>query len=114
MQAQDTNDFDGQDAATSVMDGAGFAELRDMPPRTIEDFLAEGVDPAAATEARPGTEDKVRMLAARYEAGLPLWNMEDCLDHSPRSGGLDLSALAGMSSDDDLDDDDDAEEETEE
>ena len=110
MQAQDTKDFDGQDSATSVLDGSGFAELRDMPPRTIEDFRAEGVDPAAATEARPGTEDKVRMLAARYEAGLPLWNMEDCLDHSPRSGGLDLSALAGLSSEQD---DEEIEEEAE-
>ena len=111
MQRQDTNAFDGQ--ATSVMGGAEYAELRDMPPRTIQDFLAEGMDPTAATEARPGTEDKVRMLAARYEAGLPLWNTADCLDHSPRAGaGLDLSALAGMSSGDDLDEDE-VEKETE-
>lgn len=35
------------------------------------------------TEAKPGSEDKVRMLAARYAAGVPLWHDEDCYDHGP-------------------------------
>ena len=54
---------------------------------TEEDFRAIGVDPAAPTPAKPGSEDKVSMLAARYAAGLPLWHHEDCYDHGP-SGDL--------------------------
>jgi hypothetical protein len=47
------------------------------------DFQALGIEPAAPTEAKPGSEDKVVMLAARYAAGLPLWHEEDCYDHGP-------------------------------
>lgn len=47
------------------------------------DFEALGLDPATPTEAKPGSEDKVLMLAARYAAGLPLWHNEDCYDHGP-------------------------------
>lgn len=49
----------------------------------IEDFSSLGVDPKIPTPAKPGSEDKVRMLAARYAAGLPLWHDEDCYDHGP-------------------------------
>jgi hypothetical protein len=42
-----------------------------------------GVNPKAPTEAKPGSEDKVRMLAARYAAGVPLWHDSDCYDHGP-------------------------------
>lgn len=48
-----------------------------------EDFTALGIDPTIPTVAKPGSEDKVRMLAARYAAGLPLWHDEDCYDHGP-------------------------------
>lgn len=48
-----------------------------------EDFAAMGVNPSQATVAKPGSEDKVLMLAARYAAGLPLWNEEDRYDHGP-------------------------------
>lgn len=48
-----------------------------------EDFLAIGVDPAQPTVAKPGSEEKVLMLAARYAAGLPLWHSEDRYDHGP-------------------------------
>lgn len=41
------------------------------------------VDPGEPTEAKPGSEEKVVMLAARYNAGLPLWHTEDCVDHGP-------------------------------
>ena len=53
------------------------------------DLEALGIDPKGPTEAKPGSEDKVQMLAARYAAGLPLWNEEDCYDHGPDRGGLD-------------------------
>ncbi len=47
------------------------------------DFAAMGVDPATPTKAKPGSEEKVLMLAARYAAGLPLWHFDDCTDHGP-------------------------------
>lgn len=50
---------------------------------TDEDFQARGVDPVEPTKAKPGSEGKVLMLAARYAAGLPLWHNSDCYDHGP-------------------------------
>ncbi len=47
------------------------------------DFDSLGIDPGAPTTAKPGTEEKVLMLAARYAAGVPLWHDEDCYDHGP-------------------------------
>ena len=39
------------------------------------DFDSLGIDPSAPTTAKPGTEEKVLMLAARYAAGVPLWHL---------------------------------------
>jgi hypothetical protein len=50
---------------------------------TEEQFRARGVDPVRPTAAKPGSEAKVVMLAARYAAGLPLWHDHDCYDHGP-------------------------------
>ncbi len=50
---------------------------------TEEQFRARGVDPIRPTTAKPGSEAKVLMLAARYAAGLPLWHHSDCYDHGP-------------------------------
>lgn len=47
------------------------------------DFDSLGIDPGSPTTAKPGTEEKVLMLAARYAAGVPLWHDEDCYDHGP-------------------------------
>lgn len=47
------------------------------------DFEALGIDPSMPTHAKPGSEQKVFTLAARYAAGLPLWHDEDCIDHGP-------------------------------
>jgi hypothetical protein len=47
------------------------------------DFEALGIDPSSPTAAKPGTEEKVLMLAARYAAGVPLWHGSDCYDHGP-------------------------------
>ena len=49
----------------------------------IEELKAMGINPFKSTKARPGSEDKVVMLSARYAAGLPLWHNEDCYDHGP-------------------------------
>jgi len=48
-----------------------------------ETYESLGVDPFDATGAKPGSVDKVVMLAARYAAGLPLWHDSDCYDHGP-------------------------------
>ena len=47
------------------------------------DFQALGIEPDSPTGAKPGSEEKVLMLAARYAAGLPLWHTQDCYDHGP-------------------------------
>lgn len=52
------------------------------------DFEALGIDPGEPTLAKPGSEEKVCMLSARYAAGLPLWHDSDCIDHGP-AGDLD-------------------------
>ena len=57
-------------------------------PVEYEDFVAMGIDPIRPTEARPGSEQKVLMLSARYAAGLPLWHDSDCYDHGPRESEL--------------------------
>jgi len=54
-----------------------------------DDFDFSECDPMISTEAKPGSEDKVKMLAARYAAGVPLWHDSDCYDHGPQSD-LDL------------------------
>jgi hypothetical protein len=45
------------------------------------DFEALGINPAAPTTAKPGTEEKVLTLGARYWAGEPLWHPDDVMDH---------------------------------
>jgi len=65
--------MDAEAGLTSMYDGL-FNEA---------DFRALGLNPSAATEAKPGSDDKVVMLAARYAAGLPLWHNNDRYDHSP-------------------------------
>ena len=54
----------------------------------IEDFKAMGINPTRSTKAKPGTEEKVLMLSARYAAGLPLWHDRDCYDHGPKEREL--------------------------
>jgi hypothetical protein len=112
MQTQDTMEIDSEaDSALALLDGPTDADLTqavqtnhiiDRPvPRSLEEIHADGVIPDAPTEAKPGTEAKVRMLSARYEAGLPLWNDEDRLDHGPdERGGINLLSLAPVAADD--------------
>ena len=60
-----------------------------MPDQTFWQDFAEfteeirslGLDPREPTAAKPGSEEKVAMLAARYAAGLPLWHNDDCYTH---------------------------------
>ena len=39
--------------------------------------LTDGIDPTQPTDARPGSGEKVKILAARYGAGLSLWHEDD-------------------------------------
>jgi len=55
------------------------------------DYEDVEVDPRHPTHARPGSEEKVRMMAARYASGLPLWHHEDCSDHG--SAGKEVMGL---------------------
>lgn len=47
------------------------------------DFEPEQVEQSrfAATQAIPGTREKLAVLAARARAGLPLWHENDRLDY---------------------------------
>ena len=73
------------------------------------EFDISGYDPLIPTGAKPGSDDKVKMLAARYSAGIPLWHDSDCYDHGPANA---LSLLGGdAESDSDIDDDLDLDEE---
>lgn len=57
------------------------------------DFEALGIDPGGPTTAKPGSEEKVLMLAARYAAGVPLWHNKDCYDHGPGEAGMRMLRL---------------------
>lgn len=71
----------------SLADIEGYEFLSDLDAGFEEELKALGVDPSAPTAAKPGSEEKVMMLAARYAAGLPLWHGDDCYDHGPGSVG---------------------------
>lgn len=72
----EVDEYDIDISSTSVVDG----EEGELPEI---DFDALGINPALPTAAKPGSEQKVFTLAARYAAGLPLWHDEDCIDHGP-------------------------------
>lgn len=74
------------DSAVAIRerDETGYEEEGDQVEYYTEaEFRARGVDPLHPTPAKPGSEAKVLMLAARYAAGLPLWHDRDCYDHGP-------------------------------
>lgn len=49
----------------------------------VDETVVDEVNPLDPTGAKPGSETKVQMLAARYAAGVPLWHDSDCYDHGP-------------------------------
>lgn len=61
------------------------------PVREQLDFESLGINPQTPTQAKPGSEQKVLMLSARYAAGLPLWHNSDRYDHAPGH-----SAMSGL------------------
>ena len=72
---------DSEVGLESLSDIEGFEFLNDLDAGFEEELKTVGVDPSAPTAAKPGSEEKVMMLAARYAAGLPLWHHDDCYDH---------------------------------
>ena len=78
-------ELDGPAQATASDDEESEYDPSEGPLEyyTEEQFRARGVDPIRPTTAKPGSEAKVLMLAARYAAGLPLWHDRDCYDHGP-------------------------------
>lgn len=80
-------DYDVDEIESEVLEYEGDAETEFATEYTGEfeeiDFDSLGIDPSEPTTAKPGTEEKVLMLAARYAAGVPLWHDEDCYDHGP-------------------------------
>ena len=79
------SEMDGSLESLSEIEGYEF--LSDLDAGFEEELKSLGVDPAGPTAAKPGSEEKVMMLAARYAAGLPLWHSDDCYDHGPGSVG---------------------------
>ena len=78
----DVDEMDSEEQDYVAADGSEYGgdfseEFGDI------NFEELGVNPTAPTTAKPGTEEKVLMLAARYAAGVPLWHNEDCYDHGP-------------------------------
>ncbi len=77
------------EAESDLEDDVGFHndEFQDSEEFCDEyenvDVDAIGVNPLSPTKAKPGSEEKVLMLAARYAAGMPLWHNDDCTDHGP-------------------------------
>lgn len=78
--AYSDTDLDDDMVAEFSEEGVDVAEYPEI------DFEALGINPSSPTLAKPGSEEKVCMLAARYAAGLPLWHDSDCVDHGP--GGV--------------------------
>jgi hypothetical protein len=76
----DVEELDEEEELTLQSDACEYEE-----PLEFEeiDFAALGIDPNAPTEAKPGSEEKVLILAARYAAGVPLWHHCDCYEHGP-------------------------------
>jgi len=89
---------DADVALDSLAGIEGYEFLSDLDVGFEEELKSLGVNPSAPTAAKPGSEEKVMMLAARYAAGLPLWHNDDCYDHGPGSVGRlivdDLAAAA--------------------
>jgi hypothetical protein len=64
----------GEELSFEEMDGEYEEDLT---------FNFSDIDPLTPTSAKPGSIEKVKMLAARYAAGVPLWHDADCYDHGP-------------------------------
>jgi hypothetical protein len=64
--------------AKSVLDAIKQG-MWDYEPESVEERRF------SATRAMPGTDEKVAVLAARLEAGLPLWHGQDRTEYDDRA-----------------------------
>ena len=83
----------------SLADIEGYEFLSDLDAGFEEELKALGVDPSAPTAAKPGSEEKVMMLAARYAADDGDWKRARLLLENLIANGADrdvrvLSELA--------------------
>lgn len=63
---------------------SGFEDVESLPvSEAYEPWDLTGYEPLVPTKAKPGSEDKVKTLSARYAAGVPLWDPSDRYDHGP-------------------------------
>ena len=63
---------------------SGFDDVEALPAsEAYEPWDLSGYEPLVPTKAKPGSEDKVKTLSARYAAGVPLWDPSDRYDHGP-------------------------------
>lgn len=76
------------DLEDEVLDSFDYDLDENTATFDLEEFKAMGINPFKATPARPGSDEKVMMLSARYAAGLPLWHDSDCYDHGPHERDL--------------------------
>ncbi len=59
---------------TSVLEAIKMG-IWDYEPKSVEETSFD------ATEAMPGTDEKLEIMAARIESGLPLWHQKDRRDY---------------------------------
>lgn len=77
-------DFEVEEVEEEFLVEGEASEYDDEPVEFEEiDFESLGIDPKEPTVAKPGSEEKVLILAARYAAGVPLWHDSDCYEHGP-------------------------------
>lgn len=77
-----------EDIEDETLEGFDYDLDENTATFDLEEFKAMGINPFKATPARPGSDEKVTMLSARYAAGLPLWHDSDCYDHGPHERDL--------------------------
>jgi hypothetical protein len=79
----DLDDEFETEGSIDLLDEENIDEFEEENSYDEIDFEALGINPGGPTHAKPGSEEKVLMLAARYAAGVPLWHESDCYEHGP-------------------------------
>lgn len=87
MSFESPGSLDESHGLESLSEIEGYEFLSDLDSGFEEELRSLGVDPSSPTAAKPGSEEKLIMIAARYAAGLPLWHQDDCYDHGPGTVG---------------------------
>ena len=84
FEVDEIDEVETAETGTVFQEEAEYGSEYDEPLEFEEiDFDALGINPNEPTAAKPGSEEKVLILAARYAAGVPLWHDHDCYEHGP-------------------------------